>query len=177
MKPLVTTLLLITAVLAQTAVVNRLPLPWGIGPDLVVLTVVAVALATTPMTGAVIGFTAGLAVDVLPPADHELGRYAFVLCLAGYLVGYAPSFGMRPYPVAALTAFGVATGFSLIGLLIGDPRVSLAGAASAVLLSVAMTMLVSPLVMLPVGRIMRYLSRDDFASIAGAPWAAGSLRR
>ncbi|MBB6170855.1 rod shape-determining protein MreD [Nocardiopsis mwathae] len=172
-----TTVLLVTAVLAQAAVVNRLPLPWGVGPDLVVLTVTAVALASTPMTGAFVGFTAGLAMDVLPPADHEVGRYALVLCLAGYLAGWAPTFGMRSYSVAALAAFGVATGFALIGLVIGDPRFSLGGASWTILLSVVVTMLVSPLVLHPVGKIMRYLSRDDFGSVAGAPWAAGSLRR
>ena len=51
------------------------------------LVVAAIALVLGPVGGAVTGFLAGLAADVLPPADHLIGRYALVFCLAGYLVG------------------------------------------------------------------------------------------
>ena len=47
----------------------------------------ALALAYGPGFGLVCGFAAGLAVDLVPPADHEVGRWALVLTLVGYLAG------------------------------------------------------------------------------------------
>lgn len=76
----------ILAPVVQAAVVNGLP--WG-GPDLVLIGVVALA----PMTrhGALLGFAAGLAADIAPPADHTIGRHALVLCLAGWFLARIPS--------------------------------------------------------------------------------------
>ena len=51
---------------------SRLPLP-GATPDLLLLVVVALALAYGPGFGLVCGFGAGLAADLVPPADHEVG--------------------------------------------------------------------------------------------------------
>ncbi|WP_026123832.1 rod shape-determining protein MreD [Nocardiopsis chromatogenes] len=167
MKGAVTALLVAAAVLAQAALVNRLPLPWGVGPDLVVLAVVATALRSGPAGAAVTGFCAGLAVDLLPPADHEAGRYALLYCLAGYLVaryGRVEGRGRaRAYGTAAAAALGTAAGFALLGAGLGDPRVGLAAAALAVPLSAAETMLVSPLVLAPVGRIMRAVAPDAYS--------------
>ena len=64
--------------------VNRLPLPGGAAPDLVLLLVTAIAVCTSPLTGALTGFAGGLALDVAPPAIHYAGEYALVFCLAGY---------------------------------------------------------------------------------------------
>jgi rod shape-determining protein MreD len=77
-------LLIVTAVLLQTAVVTLMRLPYGV-PDLVLLAVVAVALAAGPGAGAAAGFAAGLLSDLL--ADHPAGLFALVLCLLGYAVG------------------------------------------------------------------------------------------
>ncbi len=75
---------LFAAVVVQLTVVNRLPLPGGVAPDLVLLLVTAVAVSTSPMTGLVTGFAGGLALDIAPPAAHYAGEYALVFCLAGY---------------------------------------------------------------------------------------------
>jgi len=75
---------LFAAVIVQLTVVNRLPLPGGIAPDLVLLLVTAVAVCTGPMTGLLTGFAGGLALDIAPPATHYAGEYALVFCLAGY---------------------------------------------------------------------------------------------
>src|SRR5699024_10647934 len=82
----ITFVLVTVAVLAQATVINRLPFDWNAGPDLVVATVVAVALTTSPAAAAGTGFAAGLAIDVMPPAEHPVGRYTLVLCLEDYLV-------------------------------------------------------------------------------------------
>ncbi|MEV7010447.1 rod shape-determining protein MreD [Streptosporangium sp. NPDC051022] len=81
--------LLLLFMILQVTVVNRLPLPGGAAPDLVLLAVVGYALVRGAAAGAVAGFCAGFAGDVLPPATHVLGQYALVLCLIGFTAGRA----------------------------------------------------------------------------------------
>ena len=66
---------------------DRIAFPGGTGPDLVLLAVAALALAGGPMTGSLIGFWAGLALDVAPPGSHFVGQNALVFCLIGYACG------------------------------------------------------------------------------------------
>lgn len=63
--------LIVVALVVQVSVLARLQLP-GAVPDLVLLTVVALALAYGPVSGSLIGFTAGLLADLAPPADHAM---------------------------------------------------------------------------------------------------------
>jgi len=84
------------ALALQVTLFARLPLP-GATPDLVLLVVVGLALSHGPAFGLVLGFAAGLASDLVPPADHEIGRWAFVLTLLGYLAGSARD-DSRPSP-------------------------------------------------------------------------------
>src|SRR5436305_829071 len=77
---------ILTALLLQVDVVNRLRLPGG-HPDLVLLVVVSLALVGGPAYGGVAGFAAGFAADIVPPADHTIGRLAFVYALVGYGAG------------------------------------------------------------------------------------------
>ncbi|QBI55340.1 rod shape-determining protein MreD [Streptomonospora litoralis] len=177
MKTTVSALLVAGAVLLQAAVVNRLPLPWGLAPDLVLLAVAGVALWSSTTTAAVSGFAAGLAVDTLPPADHEIGRSALLLCLAGYLLAAIRDSevhrGLGPYLAAAVAALGVAGGFAVIGLVLGDPRSVLPEALWAVLGSTGMTVLVSPAVLGPVTWVMRRLSHHSRGDLP-APWLAAN---
>jgi rod shape-determining protein MreD len=124
---------LFVAVVVQLTVVNRLPLPGGAGPDLVLLLVTAVAVSTNPMTGLLTGFAVGLALDIAPPATHYAGEYALVFCLAGYFAARIAaaseaSIGERnPWVelsvMAAATAAGEA-GKAGLGLLLSDPDVT-----------------------------------------------------
>ncbi|WP_159942791.1 MULTISPECIES: rod shape-determining protein MreD [unclassified Nocardiopsis] len=179
MRTLATLALVCVAVVAQAAVVNRLPLGWGAGPDLVVAVVVAVALTASPGAAAGCGFAAGLAMDVLPPAEHALGRYALVLCVAAYTLallhrntGAAGPLGGRPsaWAVAgatAVTAAGVGLGYAAVGLLMGDARVTLAAVAVNVLVGTALTALVSPVATLPLLRLRGALSDGEYATVHG----------
>jgi len=124
---------LFAAVVVQLTVVNRLPLPGGTAPDLVLLLVTAVAVSTGPMTGLLTGFAGGLALDVAPPATHYAGEYALIFCLAGYFAARiaaasAATTGERnPWvelgAMAAATAAGEA-GKAGLGLLLSDPDVT-----------------------------------------------------
>jgi rod shape-determining protein MreD len=124
---------LFAAVIVQLTVVNRLPLPGGAAPDLVLLLVTAVAVSTSPMTGLLTGFAGGLALDVAPPASHYAGEYALVFCLVGYfaariVAAIAATTGER-YPWAELGVMAAATaageaGKAGLGLLLSDPDVT-----------------------------------------------------
>jgi rod shape-determining protein MreD len=118
-----------TAIAVQLVVLNRLPLP-GVAPDLVLVAVVGLALTYGALPGGVCGFCAGLALDLAPPADHVVGRDAFVLCLVGYAAG---GWWRRTPPVArsaplALVVVGAAAIGSCavtlaIAVLVGEAAV------------------------------------------------------
>lgn len=156
--------LLLAAVVVQLTVVNRLPLPGGAVPDLVLLLVTAIAVATTPALAAVTGFAAGLAVDIAPPAAHYAGEYALVFCLAAYAasrVSHAISdaTGERD-PVTAFTVMAVATaageaGKAALGMLLSDPDVTTAAVSRLLPGAVLYDLLLSPFAFWLVARITR----------------------
>lgn len=121
-------LLLVTVALAlQGTMLARLPLP-GATPDLVLLVVVGLALSHGPTFGLVLGFGAGLASDLVPPADHEIGRWALVLTLVGYLAGAARDETRRsafvPLAVVAGAAAGSVLLYAGLGALMDDSHVT-----------------------------------------------------
>lgn len=153
----------VTLLPLQLSVIDRLPLP-GVGPDLLVVLVVAVALARGPVVGMVMGFATGLAADLAPPADHTLGRLALAYCVAGYLAGLLADEAQRsafaPMVVVAMIAVFVIGTYAALGALLGDVRIT-AGAfgrtlPSSVLYDVVLTPFVVPLV----GAVARRLEPD-----------------
>lgn len=78
----------------------------GAEPDLLLVTVVVVALVAGSITGAVAGFAGGLLVDVM--TLDTLGTTSIVLTVAGYWAGrYGETTGRgRPY-AAPLSAFAI----------------------------------------------------------------------
>lgn len=99
----------------------------GVVPDLVLLVVVAAGLSYGSELGLVAGFGAGLLLDLAPPADHVVGRWALALMAVGYVAGRLSAPG-RPlltqwWPVAAACAFVGTSVFALSGLLLRDPYV------------------------------------------------------
>src|SRR5262249_17897154 len=89
--------------LIQLTIVNGLALPGGGTPDLVLLTVIALGMAGGPSCGLVVGFCAGLGLDLAPPANQLIGQYALVLCLVGYWSGRL-RFTLRHSAMFALAA-------------------------------------------------------------------------
>jgi rod shape-determining protein MreD len=120
-------LLLVVALAAQLSVLARLPLP-GATPDLLLLAVVSLALAHGPGFGLVSGFAAGLASDLVPPADHAVGRWALVLTLVGYFAGLAHGESRRsafvPLFVVAVSAAASVLLYAGLGALLDDPHVT-----------------------------------------------------
>jgi rod shape-determining protein MreD len=122
-RGLLAVLLVISAVVLQTAIVGRLPLPFG-RPDLVLVLVVGIAMAAGSGVGMSVGFAAGLLSDLL--ADHPAGMLALVLCLVGYLCGLvpdAPEEGILvPLGVVATAAIAATLGFAVLLAIVGNPR-------------------------------------------------------
>src|SRR4051795_11024500 len=85
---LLSSALVVVALVVQVSVLARLHLP-GAVPDLLLLTVLGLAMVYGHVGGALVGFGAGLLAALAPPADHAAGRYALVLCVIGYLAGLA----------------------------------------------------------------------------------------
>ena len=136
MRALISFVFVAVAVVVQLTVLDRIAFPGGAGPDLVLLAVAALALASGPMAGALIGFWAGLALDVAPPGSHFVGQDALVFCLIGYACGLladdssgdgATDAGhtalFEIVVVAAGAICGEALG-ALLGVMLSDPRVT-----------------------------------------------------
>ena len=158
-RNLLTVAVVLTALLLQAVVVNRLPLP-GYGPDLTVLIVVAFALTAGPTYGVVLGFIAGLAADVLPPADHTLGRLALAYAVVGYLAGLVEDVEERSV-LTTVAVVAIASGVAVIlyagvGALVGDHRITADAVAhslaSTVIYDVVLAPFVVPLIALAVRR-------------------------
>jgi rod shape-determining protein MreD len=148
-RVLLSVALVLTAAVLQGTLVNRLPLP-GTGPDLVLLVVIAIALVVGPTAAAVIGFGAGLLVDVMPQTATEVGRWALVLCVVGYLAGQIELDVRRPVwtvmaTVAGLSALATLL-FAGVGLLFGDPRLEPSVVVATTVSTVLYDLLLAPFV-------------------------------
>jgi len=153
LRTLVIAMIVVLAVNLQVGFFSGLAVN-GVVPDIALLVVVAAALSRGAEYAAVLGFVAGLALDLAPPADHTAGRWALALVVTGYLAGMVRQDADRSAFVAVLTvaasAFVGTSLFALSGLVLADPGVTVAGALSviptAVLYDVALTPLVLPAV-------------------------------
>ncbi|WP_161628027.1 hypothetical protein [Microbispora catharanthi] len=179
-------LVVLVAPVLQVAVVNGLSLPGG-HPDVVLVAVVALAprLRPRPETrglpergaagggaGAFLGFAAGLAADIAPPADHTIGRLALVMCLAGWVCARVAADGTagRRAAVAAAVALGATLAGGVLAALLDGTPWGTALAPGAVAWTVGLAALVAAaLALLPrrrsFGRVPRSRdsSRDPYA--------------
>lgn len=149
-------LLLATAVLFAVVLQAALMphLSWrGVVPNLVLLVVVAGALTRGAHTGVVLGFCAGLALDLAPPADHLAGRWAIALLVVGYLAGSVRRDERPTLSVVVLTAgvcsFVGASVYALLGVVLRDPAVAVLDVLTAVGAGVLSDLIVAPIVLLP----------------------------
>jgi rod shape-determining protein MreD len=127
----------------------------GAHPDLLWLLPITAALLDGPETGAIVGFWAGLAFDLLLPTPFGLS--ALVGCLLGYATGSLTA-GVEPRtawlrPVAALTGSVAADMlFAVLGAVLGQPQM-----VQVDFLAVFAVVAVSSVVLvLPVNRLMRW---------------------
>jgi rod shape-determining protein MreD len=105
-RPLVLAAVLVVAVLLESTVLAGLRIA-GVRPDLLVLAVVAVALASDATTGAVFGFVAGLVADLL--FDLPVGVSALVYTAVGFAVGTVGVYVTSQGPLVHLVLAGAAS--------------------------------------------------------------------
>jgi rod shape-determining protein MreD len=100
---------------------------WGATPPLTLVVVAAVAFTFGPVTASIAGFTAGLLLDLAPPAAGTIGISALLLTVVGYALGRV--FASDDRPIILTTGFTALAGAlsvvaaAALGGLIGDPRV------------------------------------------------------
>jgi rod shape-determining protein MreD len=150
--------LVLAAVIVEVTLLSRLGLP-GATPDLVVVTVVAIALAMGPTQGAVAGFVAGVLVDLAPPADSLLGVNAIVYIAIGYLTGFVVDPRDRTVPVmigiVGLSAGAATLATAAFDTLLGSGRVSWGEVPGLVLSSALYAVVLAPVVVLGVAWLVR----------------------
>ena len=138
---------IVTAILLQSTVFSQLRL-LGVRPELLYLVTILIALQEGPNEGAIVGFTCGLAQDML--LDQPMGITALTLTLLGYAVGMARQYIVSPSPlvptivVAISTALGVAF-YEIVTFLLGQFDASITYAVRVALLTALYNAILTPI--------------------------------
>lgn len=165
--------LVVVALVIQVSVLARLHLP-GAVPDLLLLTVLGLAMVYGHVAGALIGFGAGLLADLAPPADHAAGRYALVLCVIGYLAGLAKPENGRlksatgPMAVVVAAAIGATLLYAGVGALVGDTAARHVGLGSLLFTASLYDLLLALFVVPGVMALARRVDNDPLAETNAA---------
>nr|WTB31230.1 rod shape-determining protein MreD [Streptomyces sp. NBC_00830] len=180
-RTLLSTALVVIALVVQVSVLARLQLP-GAVPDLLLLVVLALAFVYGHVAGALIGFGAGLLADLAPPADHAAGRYALVLCVIGYCTGLArPDNGRLksafvPMATVVVAAIGSTLLYAFVGALVGDTAARHVGLGSLLFTAAVYDLLLAPFTVPLIMALARRTENDPIAdSSSGGDMAAGWL--
>lgn len=140
-------------------------LAWnGVVPNLVLLVVVATALTCSPRFAMGVGFAAGVLMDVVPPADHYVGRWALALVLVAWMAssvrqGNRPSTLQVLGTVAAASFVGTSV-FALSGVILRDPLVGVGEVLGVVLAGVVWDLVMTPFVVPVAMHLYRRLGPD-----------------
>lgn len=166
MNPLRWLVALAAVVLALVLQVSLFPhLAWhGIVPNLVLLVVVAAALTVEAPFALLLGFAAGVVLDLAPPADHLAGRWALALTVVAFLAARVRQ-DVKPTALAvvgtvAAASFAATSIFALTGMLLSDPALSVGGLLEVVLVAVVWDVLLTPFVLPPLMRLFARLTPE-----------------
>jgi rod shape-determining protein MreD len=146
------------AVLFELTLLSRLGIP-GATPDLVVVTVVAIAFAMGPLQGAMAGFAAGVLIDLSPSSDTLVGVNAIIYLVIGFVAGFWVDPRDRTLPImigiTALSTGAAALGTAIVDTALGSDRVNWAEVPWITLSSALYGVLLSALVIPLIDRISR----------------------
>ena len=146
------------AVLFELTLLSRLGIP-GATPDLVVVTVVAIAFAMGPLQGAMAGFAAGVLVDLSPSSDTLVGVNAIIYLVIGFVAGFWVDPRDRTLPImigiTALSTGAAALVTAIVDTALGSDRVNWAEVPWITLSSALYGVLLSALVIPLIDRISR----------------------
>ncbi len=136
----------------------------GIVPNLVLLVVVAAALTRGPQFAAVLGFAAGVALDLAPPADHTAGRWALSLVIVGYVAGRVhqeqKATATAVVATVAVSSFVGTSVFALTGILLAEPALDVTALLQVILVAVLWDVLLTPFVLPPLMAMFRRIEPD-----------------
>ncbi len=147
MSAVKTALVLAIALVLQVSLVARFSLDGARG-DLLLLATLAAAVAAGPEKGAIVGFGAGVAFDLV--LTTPFGLSALVYCVMGYVVGSFQGSVLRVgwwMPVASV-AIGSAAGvviYAMIGVVLGQATLSGPPLATIVAVVAVLNGLLAPL--------------------------------
>jgi rod shape-determining protein MreD len=176
---LLSSALVIVALVIQVSVLARLHLP-GAVPDLLLLTVLGLAMVYGHVGGALVGFGAGLIADLAPPADHAAGRYALVLSVIGYFAGLIKPDNGRiksatgPMAVVVAAAIGSTLLYAGVGALVGDTAARHVGLTGLLFSAALYDLLLAPFVVPGVMWLARRADNDPLTE-AGSAAKAGNI--
>jgi rod shape-determining protein MreD len=180
-RTLLSTALVVVALVLQVSVLARLHLP-GAVPDLLMLVVLGLALTYGHVGGCLVGFGAGLLADLAPPADHAAGRYALVLCVIGYLAGLARPDGSQlrsaamPMAVVAAAAILSTLLYASVGALVGDTAARHVGIVKLLFTATVYDLLLAPFTVPWIMKLARTLDNDPLAGDSGGNAGTGPYR-
>jgi len=153
---LLAALAIVAAVVLQSAVFARLPLPGG-PPNLVLVLVIAIGLAGGANAGLAAGFGAGLLVDLL--SDHPVGILALCFALAGFVAGLLEADVQRTVLAPmVVVAFSTAAVYLVYLGVLGLLDETTADGVRGLLGTVAYDVLLTPFVVPPVAAVARRMA-------------------
>jgi rod shape-determining protein MreD len=152
-----TGLLVLLAVVFQLSGFSQMRILGGY-IDLIPLVVGAVAIYAGSVTGAIVGFCAGLLIDIA--LGQNLGATSLVLTALGYGVGRYrdlrdPAHGLLPIPVAAAATFGYLAAVAAVSFMLEIG----ASVSALVLRDAIITVLLNVAVALPFFALVRRVLR------------------
>ncbi|MGZ4334357.1 MAG: rod shape-determining protein MreD [Gaiellaceae bacterium] len=157
--------LLFVAAIAQVSIFSQVHVFGGV-PQLVLVTLVGVALLRGTIAGAIAGFFAGLVIDTATLG--QLGLTSLVLTVAGYWIGrYGETTGRdrrhAPFLSVAVVTILYAFGVLLVHFMLGERAPGGAVLESLVPTTVMNLVLTAPVYAL-VRVLLRPLARADYAT-------------
>jgi rod shape-determining protein MreD len=159
LRALIALLSIAVALILQVSLFPHLA--WhGIVPNLCLLVVVGAALTTNAPSAMVLGFAAGVALDLVPPADHVAGRWALALTVVAFLAARVRQ-DVKPTAIAvvgtvAAASFVGTSIFALTGLLLGESR-SVPDLLQVIAVAVLWDVLLTPIVLPPLMKLFSSL--------------------
>jgi rod shape-determining protein MreD len=157
--------LLFVAAILQVSIFSQVHVLGGV-PDLLLVTLVAVALLRGAVIGACGGFFAGLLVDTATLG--KLGLTSLVLTIAGYWIGrYGETTGRdrahAPFLSVAVVTVLYSFGLLLVHFVLGE-RAPAGPVAKGLLPAIVLNLILTAPVYALVRRLLRPLDRRDYAT-------------
>ena len=157
--------LLFVAAILQVSIFTQVHILGGV-PDILLVTLVAVALLRGSLIGAAGGFFAGVLVDTATLG--QLGLTSLVLTIAGYWIGrYGETTGRdrghAPFTSVAVITVLYAFGVLIVHFVLGE-RAPAGDVVRGLLPAIVLNLILTAPVYALVRRVLRPLDRGDYAT-------------